>query len=113
MQETASESINWTDVSRNLSYLESTANRSLEWPDPLLVGEIVVLCLFILLTICGNLLVIVAVALSPTLRTPTHFLIVNLAVADLLLGVTVLPLSAVREIAGGEYYTHLKNIVHL
>ncbi|XP_069686936.1 alpha-1A adrenergic receptor-like [Periplaneta americana] len=67
---------------------------------PLLVLEAVALGLMILLTIGGNLLVIVAVVPSPTLRSPTHSLIVNLAVADLLLGVTVLPLSATRELSG-------------
>ncbi|PNF27944.1 hypothetical protein B7P43_G16444 [Cryptotermes secundus] len=67
---------------------------------PLLVLEAVALGLMILLTIGGNILVIVAVVPSPTLRSPTHSLIVNLAIADLLLGVTVLPLSATRELSG-------------
>jgi hypothetical protein len=66
----------------------------------LLFLEAVALGLMILLTICGNLLVIVAVVPSPTLRSPTHSLIVNLAVADLLLGITVLPISATRELSG-------------
>ena len=56
--------------------------------------------IIILLTICGNVLVLMAVALSPNLRSSTHYLIVNLAVADLLLGTTVLPFSAVFEITG-------------
>lgn len=67
---------------------------------PLVVMEAVVLGLMILITIGGNMLVIVAVMTNATLRSPTHSLIVNLAVADLLLGVTVLPLSAVRELSG-------------
>ncbi|CAG7829412.1 unnamed protein product [Allacma fusca] len=60
--------------------------------------------IIILLTICGNVLVLMAVALSPNLRSSTHYLIVNLAVADLLLGTTVLPFSAVFEITGKWYF---------
>jgi hypothetical protein len=67
---------------------------------PLVVLEAVALGVMILLTIGGNLLVIVAVVTNSSLRSPTHSLIVNLAVADLLLGVTVLPLSAIRELSG-------------
>ena len=72
--------------------------------DPLELTLILVkslaLAIIILLTICGNVLVLMAVALSPNLRSSTHYLIVNLAVADLLLGTTVLPFSAVFEITG-------------
>lgn len=84
------------------NFEEASANSSLipVLSRPLLVLEAVALGLMILLTICGNILVIVAVVPSPTLRSPTHSLIVNLAIADLLLGVTVLPLSATRELSG-------------
>ncbi|XP_049953743.1 alpha-1A adrenergic receptor-like [Schistocerca serialis cubense] len=58
------------------------------------------LLLLIALTVGGNLLVVCAVARSPTLRLPTHALVANLAVADLLLGTAVLPLSAARELWG-------------
>ncbi|XP_049858010.1 alpha-1A adrenergic receptor-like [Schistocerca gregaria] len=56
--------------------------------------------LMLLITVGGNLLVVCAVARSPTLRLPTHALVANLAVADLLLGTAVLPLSAARELWG-------------
>lgn len=74
-----------------------------DFNNPLVVLEALFLGLIILLTISGNLLVIVAVVPSPTLRSPTHSLIVNLAVADLLLGITVLPLSATRELYAGAW----------
>lgn len=74
-----------------------------DFNNPLVVLEALFLGLIILLTISGNLLVIVAVVPSPTLRSPTHSLIVNLAVADLLLGITVLPLSATRELYEGAW----------
>ncbi|XP_063223077.1 alpha-1A adrenergic receptor-like [Bacillus rossius redtenbacheri] len=69
-------------------------------PAPLLALQAAALALVVLLTVLGNLVVILAVAQSPALRAPTHALIANLAVADLLLGVAVLPLSAVREVSG-------------
>ena len=73
-------------------------------PDALhLTGTIlktITLGLIILCTIFGNVLVLMAVAFSRNLRSSTHYLIVNLAVADLLLGTTVLPFSAASEITG-------------
>ncbi|XP_030271927.1 alpha-1A adrenergic receptor isoform X2 [Sparus aurata] len=48
--------------------------------------------------IVGNILVILSVVCHRHLRTVTHYLIVNLAVADLLLSTTVLPFSAILEI---------------
>jgi hypothetical protein len=68
--------------------------------EPLIVLKAVVLGLIIFLTIGGNLLVIVALVKNANLRSPTYYLIANLTVADLLLGVTVLPLSALREMSG-------------
>ncbi|KAA0191668.1 hypothetical protein HAZT_HAZT007801 [Hyalella azteca] len=53
-----------------------------------------------LLTIAGNTLVLLAVFMSRSLRSSTHYLIVNLAVADLLLGIAVLPFSIVLEVSG-------------
>ncbi|CAL8355346.1 unnamed protein product [Merluccius merluccius] len=58
----------------------------------------VVLGAFIVFAIVGNVLVILAVVCHRHLRTPTNYFIVNLAIADLLLGTTVLPVSATLEI---------------
>ncbi|XP_060903832.1 alpha-1A adrenergic receptor-like [Labrus mixtus] len=57
-----------------------------------------VLGAFIVFAIMGNILVILAVVCNRHLRTPTNYFIINLAIADLLLGTTVLPVSATLEI---------------
>lgn len=51
-----------------------------------------------LITAAGNLLVLLAVSCNSHLRGTTHYFIANLAVADLLLGTTVLPFSASLEV---------------
>jgi len=66
--------------------------------DPKVLGSLVPLGLICLIVTFGNILVISAVKISSKLRGPTNTIIVSLAVADLLLGVLVLPLSAVYEV---------------
>jgi type IV secretory pathway VirB3-like protein len=62
--------------------------------------ENVLLSIFLLTltfsTIIGNTIVILAITMDYHLRSPTHFLMGSLALADLLLGITVLPFSSLQ-----------------
>ncbi|KAL4601665.1 hypothetical protein GN956_G25676 [Arapaima gigas] len=75
----------------------SCANLTL---DPQVIGAGVFLCVFILVAIVGNILVILSVLCNRHLQTVTNFFIVNLAIADLLLSIVVLPFSASLEVFG-------------
>ena len=58
----------------------------------------VVLALLNFIVILGNILVIIAVFTTPKLRTVTNTFIVSLAVADLCVGILVLPFSNANEV---------------
>lgn len=66
------------------------------------LGETIIVSILlgsiIMLTIIGNTTVLLAVYFDRRLRSTTNYFIVNLAAADLLLGITVLPLSASLEV---------------
>ncbi|XP_076438149.1 alpha-1A adrenergic receptor-like [Babylonia areolata] len=58
----------------------------------------VILTTVVLCTVVGNVMVLLAVFVNSHLRSTTNYFIVNLAIADLLLGTTVLPFSASLEV---------------
>ncbi|XP_049901419.1 alpha-1D adrenergic receptor [Epinephelus moara] len=68
--------------------------------DSQVVGVGIFLSVFILVAIVGNILVILSVVCNKHLQTVTNFFIVNLAMADLLLSIIVLPFSASLEVLG-------------
>ncbi|KAI3385704.1 hypothetical protein SNEBB_009173 [Seison nebaliae] len=71
-----------------------------------LMNETFLICILspiIILTMCGNVLVLLAIFRSSSLRAATNIFVGNLAVADLLLGVCVLPLSVYSEVKSGAW----------
>lgn len=71
---------------------------NVQWYDPLNLLALTMLVILMVVVIIGNLLVIGAVLCTSKLRSVTNFFIVSLAVADLLVGVAVLPFSSIREV---------------
>ncbi|XP_015928138.1 probable G-protein coupled receptor No9 [Parasteatoda tepidariorum] len=62
------------------------------------ISAIIILGFINIIIISGNLLVVMAVFASAKLRTVTNFLIVSLAISDLLVGLAVLPYSITLEV---------------
>ncbi|XP_023231620.1 probable G-protein coupled receptor No9 [Centruroides sculpturatus] len=71
------------------------------------IATIVFLGIINVAVIVGNALVILAVFASAKLRTVTNFIIMSLAVADLLVGIAVLPYSITLEVLEVWVFGHI------
>ncbi|KAK3094931.1 hypothetical protein FSP39_007987 [Pinctada imbricata] len=95
-------SINST-VTNNWSTSTTEASpRSLESPYEVWVQSVIIILVLLLIigTIIGNCLVCIAVAIVKRLRTPSNYLILSLAVSDLLVALLVMPFAATMDVLG-------------
>ncbi|PAV66552.1 hypothetical protein WR25_22557 isoform B [Diploscapter pachys] len=69
-------------------------SQPIQWRNPLLAIVLISICL---LTVAGNCLVVIAVCTKRYLRNPTGYLIISLAIADLIVGLVVMPLNSLFE----------------
>ena len=70
------------------------------------------LMLLSVITICGNFLIIISVLYFHQLHTPTNYLILSLAVADLLVGIIVFPFSMAFSLSTCLYHEFILAKIH-
>ncbi|XP_046878130.1 trace amine-associated receptor 13c-like [Hypomesus transpacificus] len=65
-----------------------------------------------LITILGNSVVIISIARFKQLHSPTNMMVMSLALADLLVGLTVMPFSSVSAVEGCWYFGNHFCLLH-
>ncbi|XP_035375956.1 5-hydroxytryptamine (serotonin) receptor 2C, G protein-coupled-like 1 [Electrophorus electricus] len=86
------QSLFWSNTSTNASSSSTSMQESIKeknWPALLIL-------VIIVLTVGGNILVILAVSLEKKLQNATNFFLRSLAVADMLVGILVMPISLIN-----------------
>ncbi|XP_047243014.1 trace amine-associated receptor 1-like [Girardinichthys multiradiatus] len=102
--------VNNTDILTDLHPCYETLNFSYKittTPSVVCVMLYGFLMLLSVVTVCGNLLVVISIIYFEQLQTPTNTLILSLAVADLLVGILVFPFSMAFSLSSCTYYESL------
>ncbi|CAH1641438.1 unnamed protein product [Spodoptera littoralis] len=73
------------------------------------ISVVFILCLLIVVTVIGNTLIISAVVTTKRLRTVTNCFVTSLAVADLLVGIFVMPPAIAVHISGELAFVFIFN----
>lgn len=94
---TNTDDINGSDVS-TVTHIQQLISGPQIYSIEHLVLTSIILGLMILCTIIGNVFVIAAVILEKNLHNVANYLILSLAVADLMVASIVMPISAVKEV---------------
>ncbi|XP_072010844.1 histamine H3 receptor-like [Engystomops pustulosus] len=88
------------DTGLDFSNTNSTGSFQLLYPENIRVTIIVLISLLIVITVLGNILVMLAFLLDRRLRTQSNFFLLNLAICDLLLGAVAIPLYVPYMLTG-------------
>nr|XP_057934553.1 alpha-2Db adrenergic receptor-like [Doryrhamphus excisus] len=96
-----------TSSSGNTSHAPASLSRSPPLPPHSPAASVLILVVvtaIILVTVVGNVLVVLAVFTSRALRAPQNLFLVSLASADILVATLVIPFSLANEIMGYWYF---------
>ncbi|XP_061097629.1 trace amine-associated receptor 1-like [Conger conger] len=88
-------------------FCHESVNRScpkITYPTAIRISLYIFCITIIVLTMCGNLLVIISITHFKQLHTPTNYLILSLAVTDFLLAIAIMPAGMVRMIETCWYF---------
>lgn len=106
----------------NLTGNGATGSNTSSEPDPPQNYWMLFLLVFPLLTVFGNVLVVLSVYRERSLRTVTNYFIVSLAIADIMVAILVMPISVYVEVRGlyikflrtyrAYTYTYMQAYIH-